>query len=211
MTYFSARLPVLYPTDAEALFTALEDHNVPYALLDGTKDVWVRDFMPVRTRSGRMLSFRYEPSYLAGAPELRTDFRRDMALQLTPDLKVKALSSGMAAKLKIAATLSRNAEVCMLDEPLNGIDLIGRDQIIQSILRAANPNATILISSHLFDELEPIVDHIVMMANGSLVLEGELEEIRTRYGKSISDLYREYFSGVSQPAFSQNPPANPTV
>lgn len=81
----------------------------------------------------------------------------------------------------------------MLDEPLNGIDLIGRDQIIQSILRAANPNATILISSHLFDELEPIVDHIVMMANGSLVLEGELEEIRTRYGKSISDLYREYF------------------
>ena len=114
-------------------------------------------------------------------------------------------------KLKIAATLSRNAEVCMLDEPLNGIDLIGRDQIIQSILRAANPNATILISSHLFDELEPIVDHIVMMANGSLVLEGELEEIRTRYGKSISDLYREYFSGVSQPAFPQNPPVNPTV
>lgn len=81
----------------------------------------------------------------------------------------------MAAKLKIAATLARNADICMLDEPLNGIDLVGRDQIIQSILRAANPNATILISSHLFDELEPIVDHIVMMANGSLILEGELE------------------------------------
>ena len=92
MTYFSARLPVLYPTDAEALFTALEDHNVPYALLEGTKDVWVRDFMPVRTRSGRMLSFRYEPSYLAGAPELRTDFRRDMALQLTPDLIYSAIN-----------------------------------------------------------------------------------------------------------------------
>ena len=92
MIYFSARLPVLYPTDAEALFTALDDHNVPYALLDGTKDVWVRDFMPVRTRSGRMLSFRYEPSYLAGAPELRTDFRRDMALQLTPDLIYSAIN-----------------------------------------------------------------------------------------------------------------------
>ncbi len=93
----------------------------------------------------------------------------------------------------------------MLDEPLNGIDLIGRDQIIQSVIRAANPNATILISSHLFDELEAIVDHIVMMANGGLVLEGELEEIRTRYGKSISDLYREQF------ASSQFPPASPTV
>ena len=43
------------------------------------------------------------------------------------------------------------------------------------------------------------------------LLEGELEEIRTRYGKSISDLYREYFSGVSQPVFPQNPPVNPTV
>lgn len=52
----------------------------------------MRDFMPVRTRSGRMLSFRYEPSYLAGAPELRTDFRRDMALQLTPDLIYSAIN-----------------------------------------------------------------------------------------------------------------------
>ena len=48
-----------------------------------------------------------------------------------------------------------------------------------------------------------------MMANGSLVLEGELEEIRTQYGKSISDLYREYFAGVSHPAFPQNPPQPP--
>lgn len=47
MIYFSALLPVLYPTDAEALFAALAAHDVPYALLDGTRDVWLRDFMPV--------------------------------------------------------------------------------------------------------------------------------------------------------------------
>ena len=82
MIYFSALLPVLYPTDAEALFTALAAHDVPYALLDGTRDVWVRDFMPVRTRSGQMISFRYESSYLRDCPELRTDFRRDIAPQL---------------------------------------------------------------------------------------------------------------------------------
>lgn len=132
-------------------------------------------------------------------------------MQLTLDMKVRSLSSGMAAKLKIAATLARNADICMLDEPLNGIDRVGRDQIIQSILRAANPNATILISSHLFDELEPIVDHIVMMANGSLILEGELEEIRTRYGKSISDLYREYFSGTAASPLFPNNTNQPTV
>lgn len=82
MIYFSALLPVLYPTDAETLFTALAAHDVPYALLDGTRDVWVRDFMPVRTGSGKLVSFRYEPSYLKNDPDLRTDFRKDLAPQL---------------------------------------------------------------------------------------------------------------------------------
>lgn len=150
--------------------------------------------------------FYYDYMKIADVAEFYADFFADFQrerfdkllqfMELTMDMKVKSLSSGMAAKLKIAATLARDAEVCMLDEPLNGIDLIGRDQIIQSILRAANPNATILISSHLFDELESIVDHIVMMENGKLVLEGELEEIRRQYGMSISDLYRNRFAAA---------------
>ena len=82
MIYFSALLPVLYPTDAETLFTALAAHDVPYALLDGTRDIWLRDFMPVRTGSRKLVSFRYEPSYLKNDPDLRTDFRKDLAPQL---------------------------------------------------------------------------------------------------------------------------------
>ena len=82
MIYFSALLPVLYPTDAETLFAALVAHDVPYALLDGTRDIWLRDFMPVRTGSGKLVSFRYEPSYLKNDPDLRTDFRKDLAPQL---------------------------------------------------------------------------------------------------------------------------------
>ena len=82
MIYFSALLPVLYRTDAETLFAALAAHAVPYALLDGTNDIWLRDFMPVRTGSGKLVSFRYEPSYLKNDPDLRTDFRKDLAPQL---------------------------------------------------------------------------------------------------------------------------------
>lgn len=82
MIYFSALLPVLYPTDAETLFAALAAHDVPYALLDGTRDIWLRDFMPVRTGSGKLVSFRYEPSYLKNDPNLRADFRKDLAPQL---------------------------------------------------------------------------------------------------------------------------------
>lgn len=82
MIYFSALFPVLYPTDAETLFAALAAHDVPYALLDGTRDIWLRDFIPVRTGSGKLVSFRYEPSYLKNDPDLRADFRKDLAPQL---------------------------------------------------------------------------------------------------------------------------------
>lgn len=156
-----------------------------------------------------MLKFEHVTKVYGGKKALN-----DLTLSFLPG-HVYALvgpnGSGKSTMMKVAAGLARNADICMLDEPLNGIDLVGRDQIIQSILRAANPNATILISSHLFDELEPIVDHIVMMANGSLILEGELEEIRTRYGKSISDLYREYFSGTAASPLFPNNTNQPTV
>lgn len=131
---------------------------------------------------------------------------------LSMNLKVKALSSGMAAKLKMAATLARKAKVVMLDEPLNGIDLIARDQIIQSIIGSTAPGTTFIISSHLFDELEPIVDNVVMLKNSRLVLDGNIEDIRQRYGKSISDIYREIYgmgTQFSPVANDIQPPSQP--
>lgn len=128
-----------------------------------------------------------------------TDFSRDeffnllRFMGLEQNAKVKALSSGMAAKLKIAATLARKASVIMLDEPLNGIDLIARDQIINSIIGSTAPGSTFIISSHLFDELEPIVDNVVMLKDGKLAIHGNIDDIRQQYGKSISDLYREIY------------------
>ena len=80
--YISTLLPRQYPSDAETLFATLAARDVPYALLDGTRDIWVRDFMPVRTGSGKLVSFRYEPSYLKNDPDLRTDFRKNLAPQL---------------------------------------------------------------------------------------------------------------------------------
>ena len=78
LLYFSARLPAQYPHEAAALFAALRAQDVSYALLNGTKDIWVRDFMPVQIGAGKLVSFRYAPTYLAKEPERQTDFRRDM-------------------------------------------------------------------------------------------------------------------------------------
>ena len=82
MFCLSGLLSYIYPSDTANLTAALDTHNIPYRFLPNTKDIWVRDFMPVRTRSGQMISFRYESSYLRDCPELRTDFRRDIAPQL---------------------------------------------------------------------------------------------------------------------------------
>ena len=61
------------------MFAALDLSNIKYKLLNSTKDIWLRDYMPVKTKSGKYVSFRYEPSYLADDPQLRTNFKTDIA------------------------------------------------------------------------------------------------------------------------------------
>lgn len=120
------------------------------------------------------------------------DLIRKMDLNMKD--KAKTLSSGLAAKLKIAATLARKAELYMLDEPLNGIDIIARERIITTILEVASDNTSIIISSHLVDELEKIIDNAIFIKDGNVVLEGEAEELRENRGKSIVDIYKEIYA-----------------
>lgn len=117
---------------------------------------------------------------------------KSMGLEM--DAKVSSLSSGMAAKLKIAAASARDAKLIMLDEPLNGIDLLARDVIMSTIIEKANENNAILLSSHLIDVLESILDEVIFIKDGKIVLQGDTEAMREKNGKSIVDLYREVFA-----------------
>ena len=88
MLYFSSQLNIQkYKPAADRVFAALDLFNVKYRLFNNTKDIWLRDFMPVKTKSGKYVSFRYEPSYLANNPQLRTNFKTDIA----PSFKVDNL------------------------------------------------------------------------------------------------------------------------
>lgn len=89
MLYFSSLLKTnsKYSLSAENLFSALSDCNEKFTLFDGAKDIWARDYMPIKTKSGKYISFRYEPSYLANDLQLRTNFKTDIA----PSLKVDNL------------------------------------------------------------------------------------------------------------------------
>lgn len=79
--YFSSLLKTnpQYSLSAEILFSALSDSGENFTLFAGARDIWARDYMPVKTKSGKYVSFRYEPSYLANNPQLRTDFKTDIA------------------------------------------------------------------------------------------------------------------------------------
>jgi ABC-type multidrug transport system ATPase subunit len=107
----------------------------------------------------------------------------------------------------------------MLDEPLNGIDIIARELIISTIVAKAKPTNTIILSSHLVDELEKIIDNAIFLKQGKLVLAGSADNIRLEHGKSIVDMYREIyathanvFAGdapvESMPVSAENTPAH---
>ena len=114
-------------------------------------------------------------------------------MDLEEDLKIRTLSSGMVAKMKIALTLSRDAKVYMLDEPFNGIDLLARDEIRGAILSAAVPEKLLLLSSHLVEEMEAIADRAVFIRSGVLIEVRDLEEMREVDGVSMADRYRAIF------------------
>ena len=110
---------------------------------------------------------------------------------LDENLKVKNLSSGMNAKLKIVATLSRNASLYLLDEPLNGIDYKAREEIVSIILEEAIDHNCFVISTHLIDEMESFIDEAIFVKNGEILLQTESENERRKSGKSIRDIYME--------------------
>lgn len=110
---------------------------------------------------------------------------------LSKDMKVRELSSGMSEKLKIAATLARNAELCMLDEPLNGIDYKAREEIISLILEEADEEKTIVMSTHLIEEIESFVEDALFIKGGKLIDVINLEKERMSSGRSLADIYMQ--------------------
>ena len=127
------------------------------------------------------------------------DFSMERYLSLLHDMelsekdKIRTLSSGMVAKMKIALTLARDSKVYMLDEPFNGIDLLARDEIRAAILNAATPDKVLLLSSHLVEEMEAIADRAVYIKQGRLMEVRDLEEMRETDGVSMADRYRAIF------------------
>lgn len=84
----------------------------------------------------------------------------------------------------------------MLDEPLNGLDPISRTKIKECIIEQFNAEGVMLISTHLVNEIEQILDEVVFLSHGQVILQGETEALRVQKGKSLEDIYREVYGNV---------------
>ncbi|MBE6619499.1 MAG: ABC transporter ATP-binding protein [Ruminococcaceae bacterium] len=127
------------------------------------------------------------------------DFRENLAyemlekLGISPDTKLKTLSKGNKEKVCLILTMSRNAKLYVLDEPIAGVDPAARDYVIRTIINNYNPEATVLISTHLISDIEQVLDEVIFIRDGSVVLHKSIDEIREEHAKSVDELFREVF------------------
>ena len=113
--------------------------------------------------------------------------------RLDPKAKIRTMSSGMVAKVKLALTFARDSRLIMLDEPLNGIDIIARERTLALIRKEHTAERTLIVSSHLVDELEEMIDDAVFMLNGAVALASPAQRIREQYGVGIVEMYRRIY------------------
>ena len=127
------------------------------------------------------------------------DFRPQLAyemlakLGITPEVRLKTLSKGNKEKVSLILVMSRIARLYVLDEPIAGVDPATRDYIISTIINNYNPEASVLISTHLISDIEQVLDEVIFISNGRIMLKRSVDDIRAENGKSVDELFREVF------------------
>ena len=127
------------------------------------------------------------------------DFNPAKAAEMLESLGVKGnmplgkMSKGTREKVQLIFTMSRESKVYLLDEPIAGVDPATREYILRTILSNYSENALILISTHLITDVEPILDEVVFLQNGTVALHENADALRERTGKSIDGYFREVY------------------
>lgn len=154
-------------------------------------------YLPDRTYLADSQNIKDILDYFA---DFYSDFSKEKALEMLqslnidPNTKMKTLSKGTKEKVQLILVMSRNADLYVLDEPIAGVDPAARDYILRTIVNNYNPEATVLISTHLISDVEKVLDEVVFMRYGQLVLYTSVDNIREQHGKSVDAYFREVFA-----------------
>ena len=115
-------------------------------------------------------------------------------LGIDPTAKLKTLSKGTKEKVQLIMVMARRARLYLLDEPIAGVDPAARDYILQTIIGNYNPDATVVITTHLIHDIEPVLDEFAFLGfGGQILLSGVADDVRAEHGKSLNDIFREVF------------------
>lgn len=175
-----------------------DDGNV---LIDGKK---------VGVDTKKIVSYLPERSYLSLAMKIREvvsffeefyeDFDAKKAYAMLDELgldkesRLKALSKGNREKVQLIMVMSRSAKLYLLDEPMGGVDPAARDYILRTIISNYTEDATVIISTHLIQDVEQILDEVIFLKHGKVMLHRDVDELRMEKKKSVDALFREVFS-----------------
>lgn len=182
-------------------------------LLVPSSGVILVDDTQVGPETNNLISYLPERTYLSNSMKVRElidyfgdfyiDFDRARAFMMLSDLKIdpesrlRTLSKGTREKVQLIMVMSRNAKLYLLDEPIAGVDPASRDYILQTILQNYNPDATVIITTHLIHDIERILDEFVFLGfGGQIVMSGNADDVRGQYGKTLDELFREVFRYV---------------
>lgn len=131
----------------------------------------------------------YEDFDAAIAKNMMSDLSIDIGARL------KTLSKGTKEKVQLIMVMARRARLYLLDEPIAGVDPAARDYILKTIIGNYNPEASVIITTHLIHDIEPILDNFVFMGKGGeILMSGNADEVREEHGKSLDELFREVFA-----------------
>ncbi len=128
------------------------------------------------------------------------DFNRETCENMLADMgialnsKFGELSKGQGEKVQVALTMSREAEIYLLDEPISGVDPAARETTLRAIIQAIRPEALVIVATHLVNEIEPILDEVILMRHGNVLTSGTVDELRERSNKSLNDYFKEVYS-----------------
>lgn len=114
-------------------------------------------------------------------------------LKLDPRQRIGTMSKGTQEKMELCLTMSRAAKLYLLDEPLGGVDPAAREYILNTILRNYNEDAAVVISTHLVEDVERMLDEVLILKEGQLLAHRAVDELREESGMSLDEYFRHVF------------------
>ena len=156
---------------------------------------WLPDWMRVEELVEMFRDFYGTPSQAKAYIGFDADKANEMLarLNIAPNARLKTLSKGNKEKVQLVLAMSRNARLYLLDEPIGGVDPAARDYILSTILNNYSRDATVILSTHLIGDIEPILDEAVFLKDGRVFAHRNAEELRETEGMSVDAYFREVF------------------